>query len=89
VSFQTLGLFAGFSHACEGGRFLSDFCSNGGKAGAFAEFGAAYLVTPRFSIGGTGSVSFSYDRSTARRPGFVSKRWAYQGSVQGFSFAAP
>jgi hypothetical protein len=89
VSFQTLGAIAGYTHGCQGGESYTDFCRNGWTAGVFAELGGAYLITQRFSIGGTGSVSFSYDRSTTRSPSFgVSKRWAYQGSAQGFGFVA-
>ena len=88
ASFQTVGILAGFHHACQGGASGSGFCDNGWNAGAFAEFGGAYLITPRFSVGGTMSVAFSYTRSTARGSSGTSKAWAYQGSVQGISLAA-
>ena len=50
--------------------------------------GGAYLITPRFSIGGTASVAFSYTRSETRGSGGSGKSWAYHGSVPGLSFAA-
>jgi uncharacterized membrane-anchored protein YitT (DUF2179 family) len=92
VSFQTVGLLGGFTHACQ--KFTSPplsngSCFNGWTAGAFGEFGGAYLITRRFSIGGTATVAFSYQRTTGRSSGGgVDKRWAYSGSIQGFSFGA-
>jgi len=76
ASFQTLGVPG------------AGFCDNGWNAGAFGELGGAYLITPRFSIGGTASVAFSYTRSAIRGSGGSVKSWAYHSSVQGLSFAA-
>ncbi len=51
--------------------------------------GGAYLITHSFSIGGTATVAFSYERTTQRSSsGAVAKGWAYSGSIQGLSFAA-
>ncbi len=92
VSFQTVGLLGGFAHACSALRqspFAGGSCSNGWTAGAFGELGAAYLITRRFSIGGTATATFSYQRTTQRSSGgAVDKAWAYSGAIQGLSFAA-
>jgi hypothetical protein len=68
VSFQTLGVLGGFVHNCGGSQGSSPFsgssCNNGWTAGGFGELGAAYLITPRFSIGGAATVSFDYERAT-------------------------
>ena len=92
VSFQTVGLLAGYAHACQGFKQTSvagNPCSNGWTAGAYGELGGAYLITRRFSIGGTATVAFSYQRTTGRSSGGeVDKRWSYSGSIQGLSFAA-
>jgi len=88
ASFQTLGVLGGFHHACGGQTSAPGSCANGWDAGAFGELGGAYLITPRFSIGGTASVAFSYTRSATRGSGGSVRSWAYHGSVQGLSFAA-
>ena len=92
VSFQTAGVLAGFDHGCQKSTRPSGSlgsCANGWTAGAFGDLGGAYLITPRFSIGGAATVAFSYHRSTAQASGGqVVKGWAYSGSVQGLSFAA-
>ncbi len=89
ASFQTLGVLGGFHHACGGQTAGPGVCANGWHAGAFGELGGAYLITQRFSIGGTASVAFSYSRSTARGSGGSTNKYsAYDGSVQGLSFAA-
>ena len=92
VSFQSAGVLAGFDHACQKSTQPSGSlgsCANGWTAGAFGDLGGAYLITPRFSIGGAATLAFSYHRSTAKLSGgVVDKRWAYSGSVQGLSFAA-
>ena len=92
VSFQTVGLLGGYAHACSAftaPTVSGHSCSNGWTAGAYGELGGAYLITRRFSIGGTATVAFSYQRSTARSSGgVVAKRWSYAGSIQGLSFAA-
>ena len=92
VSFQTIGLLGGFAHACSALKqppFSGGSCSNGWTAGAYGELGGAYLITRRFSIGGTATVAFSYQRMTASASGGqVEKRWSYSGSIQGLSFAA-
>ena len=92
VSFQTVGLVGGYAHACQAFKqppVAAGSCSNGWTAGAYGELGGAYLITRRFSIGGTATVAFSYQRTTGRLPGgAVDKRWSYSGSVQGLSFAA-
>ena len=92
VSFQTIGLLGGIAHACSALKqppFSGGSCSNGWTAGAYGELGGAYLITRRFSIGGTATVAFSYQRMTASASGGqVEKRWSYSGSIQGLSFAA-
>jgi hypothetical protein len=92
VSFQTAGLLGGFDHWCQRSTQTPGSvgtCSNGWAAGAFGELGGAYLITRRFSIGGTATVAFSYHRSTSKTSsGGVGKYWVYSGSVQGLSFAA-
>ena len=88
ASFQTLGVLGGFHHMCQAQKPAPGFCDNGWNAGAFGELGGAYLITPRFSIGGTASVAFSYTRSAIRGSGGSVKSWAYHSSVQGLSFAA-
>jgi hypothetical protein len=91
VSFQTVGALGGFTHHCAASSapFAGGSCSNGWKAGAFGEVGAAYLVTRRFSIGGAATVLFSYQRVTSKASGgVVAREWAYQGSIQGLSFSA-
>ncbi|HYR97755.1 MAG TPA: hypothetical protein VEO58_01985 [Gemmatimonadales bacterium] len=92
VSFQTVGVLGGYAHDCsafKGSTVSGHSCSNGWTAGAYGELGGAYLITRRFSIGGTATVAFSYQRSTARSSGgVVAKRWSYAGSIQGLSFAA-
>ena len=92
VSFQTVGLLGGYAHACQAFSqppVSGHSCSNGWTAGAFGELGGAYLITRRFSIGGTATVAFSYQRTTARSSfGAVDKQWSYSASIQGLSFAA-
>ncbi len=92
VSFQTVGVLGGYAHNCsafKGPAFSGRSCSNGWTAGAYGELGGAYLITRRFSIGGTATVTFSYERTTQRSSsGAVAKGWAYSGSIQGLSFAA-
>ena len=92
VSFQTVGLLGGYAHACQEFKqppTSGGSCSNGWKAGAFGELGGAYLITRRFSIGGTATVGFSYERTTSRSSsGAVVKQWSYSASIQGLSFAA-
>jgi len=92
VSFQTVGVLGGYAHACSAFKGLTvsgNSCSNGWTAGAFGELGGAYLITHSFSIGGTATVAFSYERTTQRSSsGAVAKGWAYSGSIQGLSFAA-
>ena len=92
VSFQTVGLLGGYAHSCQAFKqppVSAGFCSNGWTAGAFGELGGAYLITHSFSIGGTATVAFSYERTTQRSSsGAVAKGWAYSGSIQGLSFAA-
>src|SRR5205823_15052168 len=84
----TLGVLGGFHHACQAQKPAPGFCDNGWNAGAFGELGGAYLITPRFSIGGIASVAFSYTRSETRGSAGSGKSWAYHGSVPGLSFAA-
>lgn len=89
VSLGTIGMFGGYDDGCAGNNVTGDSCTNGWRAGVVGDLGAAYLVTSRFSIGGTGSVTFSYARSTSRGPGGLSgTSWSYRGSVQGPSFVA-
>jgi hypothetical protein len=91
VSFQTLGAVGGFTHRCaEDTPPTVGSCANGWTAGVFGELGAAYLVTRRFSIGGAGTLGFSYERTTFKAvgAGVVSREWSYQASIQGLSFAA-
>ena len=89
VSFQTVGALGGYSHSCEASGFSPTVCDNGWSAGVFAELGGAYLLTQRFSIGGTASVAFSYQRDTFRvADTAIARRWSYQGSLQGVSFGA-
>ncbi len=92
VSFQTVGLIGGYAHACQSFKqptVSGGSCSNGWTAGAYGELGGAYLITRHFSVGGTATVAFSYQRSTAKGSGGgVDKRWAYSGAIQGLSFAA-
>lgn len=92
VSFQTVGLLGGYAHRCQAFKqppVSGGSCSNGWTAGAFGELGGAYLITRSFSIGGTATVAFSYERTTQRSSsGAVAKGWAYSGSIQGLSFAA-
>lgn len=89
ASFQTVGMLGGYSHACSGSSLASTFCNNGWNAGAFAELGGVYLVSPRLSLGGTASLSFSYERTTGRdSSGDRATHWAYAGAFQGLSFAA-
>src|SRR6266571_5084753 len=82
----------GYAHACSAftaPTVSGHSCSNGWTAGAFGELGGAYLITHSFSIGGTATVAFSYERTTQRSSsGAVAKGWAYSGSIQGLSFAA-
>ena len=88
ASFQTVGALGGYTHQCSGG-FGGGSCTNGWNAGAFVDLGGTYLVTPRFGIGGTATLSFSYQRDSAKGTGgAVDKRWAYQAGFQGLSFAA-
>jgi hypothetical protein len=96
VSFQTLGVLGGFVHNCQGSQgsqgspsFLGNSCNNGWTAGGFGELGAAYLITPRFSIGGAATVSFDYERTTGSASGGARfTRWSYQGTLRGPSFQA-
>jgi hypothetical protein len=93
VSFQTLGVLGGFVHDCGGsqggGSFSGSSCNNGWTAGVFGELGAAYLITPRFSIGGAATVSFDYQRTTGSASGGATyTRWSYQGTLHGASFQA-
>jgi hypothetical protein len=93
VSFQTLGVLGGFVHTCQGSQgtipFLVNSCNNGWTAGGFGELGAAYLITPRFSIGGAATLSFDYERTTGSASGGTrSTRWSYQGTLRGPSFQA-
>jgi hypothetical protein len=91
VSFQTVGALGGYTHACQEttAPVAAGSCSNGWRAGVFGEFGAAYLITRRFSIGGSATVAFTYQRTKGTgSSGVVIREWAYQGSVQGLSFAA-
>ena len=91
VSYQSVGVLGGFTHQCQGNQLFAsgNECANGWSTGGFGELGAAYLITPRFSIGGTAGVGFSYQRSTTKTSGgVVAKQWSYQGSIQGLSFAA-
>ena len=91
VSFQTLGLLGGFAHQCSESTPPSfGACTNGWTAGAFGEIGAAYMVTRRFSIGGAGTLAFSYERSTTKAAGegVIDREWSYEASIQGLSFAA-
>jgi len=92
VSFQTVGVLGGYAHACSAftaPTVSGHSCSNGWTAGAFGELGGAYLITHSFSIGGTATVAFSYERTTQRSSGgAVARGWAYSGSIQGLSFAA-
>jgi hypothetical protein len=89
ASFQTVGVLSGFNHQCGGSTLGGTTCDKGWTGGAFGELGAAYLVTPRLSIGGTAGVQFSYTRGTVKNTrGAIDKHWAYQGSLQGLSFAA-
>src|SRR5207247_11454651 len=92
VSCQTVGVLGVYAHNCssvKGLTFSGNSWSNGWTAGAFGELGGAYLITHSFSIGGTATVAFSYERTTQRSSsGAVAKGWAYSGSIQGLSFAA-
>ena len=91
VSFQTLGLLGGFAHQCSESTPPSfGACTNGWTAGAFGEIGAAYMVTRRFSVGGAGTLAFSYERSTTKAAGegVIDREWSYEASIQGLSFAA-
>jgi hypothetical protein len=93
VSFQTLGVLGGLVHNCQGSQgsppFLGNSCNNGWTAGGFGELGAAYLITPRFSIGGAATVSFDYERTTGSASGGARfTRWSYQGTLRGPSFQA-
>jgi hypothetical protein len=89
LSFQTVGALGGYGHSCGASGFGDESCGNGWNAGVFAELGGAYPLTQRFSIGGTASVAFSYQRDTFRSAAtVVSRRWSYQGSLQGLTFGA-
>jgi hypothetical protein len=85
-----VGLLGGYTHACVGSTSsLGSFCDNGWDAGAFAEIGGVYLVSPRLSLGGTASAAFTYERSQGRDGlGDRESHWAYNGSFQGLSFTA-
>lgn len=74
VSFQTVGALGGYTHNCNESTapVVAGFCSNGWRAGVFGELGAAYLITRRFSVGGTAAVAFTYQRTKTTGPsGFV------------------
>ncbi|HEX4573586.1 MAG TPA: hypothetical protein VH158_00545 [Gemmatimonadales bacterium] len=85
---QTVGVLAGFSHSCDGNTLQGTYCDNGWTAGVFGELGGAYLITQRFSIGGSAGASFTYQRSKTSNLGSVNTTWSYQGLLQGLSFAA-
>lgn len=89
ASFQTVGVLGGFTHRCQGGSNAFSFCDNGWDAGAFAEFGGLYLVSPRLSLGGAADASFMYQRTQGRdNTGNRVTQWAYSGAFQGLSFSA-
>ena len=89
ASFQTLGVLGGYTHDCQGNTVILSFCDNGWDAGAFAELGGIYLVSPRLSLGGAATASFTYERSQARdNVGDRETHWAYGGAFQGLSFTA-
>ncbi len=91
VSFQTIGVLGGYAHACSviEQPAVGGSCANGWTAGAYGELGGAYLITRRFSIGGTATVAFSYQRTTGRASGGqLDKRWSYSGSIEGLALAA-
>ncbi len=92
ASFQTVGLLGGYAHACSARKqppVSGGSCANGWTAGAYGELGGAYLITRRFSIGGTATAAFSYQRTTGKASGGqVEKRWSYSASIQGLAFAA-
>lgn len=89
ASFQTLGALGGYGHQCNGGQPLAaGSCENGWNAGVFGELGGVYLLSPRFSIGGSAAASFSYERFHAEASGFKTTHWDYSGSLQGLTFMA-
>jgi len=89
ASFQTVGVLGGLTHACEGASRAISSCDNGWDAGAFGEFGGVYLVSPRLSLGGAATASFTYARSYGRdNIGDRYTHWAYSGALQGLSFSA-
>ena len=89
ASFQSVGLLGGFTHACQASRGAVSFCDNGWDAGAFGEFGGVYLVSPRLSLGGAATASFTYERSQGHdNLGNRETHWAYGGTLQGLSFTA-
>jgi hypothetical protein len=88
ASYETVGILGGLAHDCFGGSAFpgSAHCSNGWTAGAFADVGAVYLVTPHFSLGGAVGISFAYSRTTTRSPGQGSvSSWSYTGSLGALS----
>jgi hypothetical protein len=90
ASFQSVGALGGFTHHCAGSSsFFGNGCSNGWNAGVFGELGGAYLLTPRFSVGGSAAVSFSYQRTHSKDSSGVSgTNWAYDVSIQSLTFMA-
>jgi hypothetical protein len=85
--YHTVGVAVGFSHTC----FLAPggSCSNGWNGGVFADFGGAYLVTPRLSLGGSVGLNFTYQRSLSEGPGRPTIRvWSYNGGLSGPVFVS-
>ncbi len=89
LTFYTLGVSGGFSHNA-GGQFGGPGGeSNGWNAGVFAEFGGSYLLTPRFSLGGLGTLAVNYSRSATRSTSsYRSRDWSYRVSAPGLVFVA-
>jgi hypothetical protein len=87
ASFGGVGVTGGYDHVASyqpGGPGSS---GNGWNAGAFAELGAAYFVTDQLSVGATGSVAFSYGRSTTTgAPG--RRDWHYEASAPDLAIVA-
>ena len=89
ASFQGVGAQGGYSHGCSGGSQGASSCDNGWNAGVFVELGGVYLLTSRFSVGGSAAASLSYERDNLRESsGIKATRWAYNGSLQGLTSMA-
>jgi hypothetical protein len=82
ASFQSVGALGGYSHGCSGSSQGAGSCDNGWNAGVFVELGGVYLLTSRFSVGGSAAASLSYERDNLHESsGVNATRWAYNSSV--------